>query len=681
MGKSAPFRLSLLGGFGLRRPDGAPLILPTLKIRLLLSYLATSPSQTHARPKLATMFWGSTSEDQARGSLRNALSAIRNTLQDEIIQTTHVSVSLAAGCVTTDVEALEKAAAETTDLGPAITDLYPGEFLEGCSFSSEEFDPWLNLCRTRCRELAQTAFEHAIDRLAGAGRLAEACTVAQRLVSLDPLREQSHQLLMTVYMRSGERSKSLEQYSVLERSLARELNVAPSVASKELARRIADDDAIAGPEAKGQGDKSIRVRAESAGLSSIDWTAHASQTAASQLPVPDRPSIAVLPFTNISSDPDQEYFADGLVEEIITGLSRVRSFFVIARNSTFTYKGRAVDVRQVSQELGVRYVLEGSIRKSGNRVRIVGQLIDAATGHHIWADRFEGDLGDIFELQDRVTESVVGAVEPSIRLQEIRQARTRPTSSITAYDLYLRALPRFYSMTREGFADVRRLTNEALTIDPGFTLAKALGAYIRSISVSQVWHEPDDRHVAIRMASEVLAEARDDPTSLRFAAQVLAYSARDYDQALAAIARSLHLNPSSAQGYTGGGWVNAHASRPLIAIEHFHKALRLSPLDPEKGIALSGIGMSYLMLQDYSEALQWGQQALTEMPNYGSSHRVVVVALVELQRMADARNAAERMMATFPTYSLALQREINPWRDQAFGERYIEAMRLAGVPE
>ena len=399
------------------------------------------------------------------------------------------------------------------------------------------------------------------------------------------------------------------------------------------------------------------------------------------LPLPDKPSIAVLPFTNLSGDPEQEYFADGLVEDIITALSRVRSFFVIARNSSFTYKGRAVDVRQVSRELGVRYVLEGSIRKAGSRVRIVGQLVDGTTGHHVWADRFDGNISDIFELQDQVTESVVGAVEPSIRLEEIRQARTKPTNSITAYDLYLRALPGFYRMTREGFADARKLTNEALTIDPAFTLAKALGAYIRSISVSQCWHEPDDIRVAVRMAREVLTEAREDPTSLRFAAQVLAYSAKDYDAALSAIERSLALNPNSAQGYTGSGWVNTHSGRPLIAIDHFHRAMRLSPIDPEKGIALSGIGMSYLMLERFEEALSWGATALHEMPNYGSSHRVVIGALVGLQRLDEARAAAKRLLDAFPTYNLALQRQINPWRDQAFAERYLEALRIAGIPE
>ncbi|MET3593431.1 adenylate cyclase [Mesorhizobium shonense] len=404
-------------------------------------------------------------------------------------------------------------------------------------------------------------------------------------------------------------------------------------------------------------------------------------SAAAPPPLPEKPSIAVLPFTNMSGDPDQEYFADGLVEDIITGLSRVNSFFVIARNSSFTYKGRAVDLRQVGRELGVRYVLEGSIRRAGSRVRISGQLVDAISGHHVWTDRFEGDVSDIFDLQDKVTESVVGAVEPSIRLEEIKQARMKPTDYISAYDLYLRALPRFYSMTREGFADVRRLTNEALSIDPCFNLAKALGAYIRSLSVSQCWHEPDDTRVAARMAREVLAEARDDPTSLRFAAQVIAYSAKEYEMALGTIERSLLLNPNSAQGHTGCGWVNAHASRPLVAIEHFHRAMRLSPVDPEKGIALSGIGMSYLMLERYEEALAWGGRALHEMPNYGSSHRVVIMALVKLNRLDEAQAAARRLMEAFPTFTLTLQRQINPWQDKGFAERYVEALGIAGVPE
>ena len=265
-------------------------------------------------------------------------------------------------------------------------------------------------------------------------------------------------------------------------------------------------------------------------------------------PLPDRPSIAVLPFNNFGGDPEQEYFADGLVEEIITSLSRVRSFLVIARNSSFTYKGRAVDVRQVARELGVRYVLEGSIRKAGTRLRVVGQLVDASSGHHVWADRFDGDLADISTCRTRSRSRWwVRSSPPSGWPRSGRPAPSR-RASITAYDLYLRALPHFYSMTREGFAQVRRLTEEALAVDPQFHLARALGAYIRSISVSQCWHEPDDGGLAVRMAREVYAEARDDPTCLRFAAQALAYTAKDYETALSATERSLQSQPELRAG-------------------------------------------------------------------------------------------------------------------------------------
>ena len=270
------------------------------------------------------------------------------------------------------------------------------------------------------------------------------------------------------------------------------------------------------------------------------------------LPLPDKPSIAVLPFTNMSGDPEQEYFADGLVEDIITALSRVRSFFVIARNSSFTYKGRAVDVRQVvaraRRPLRPRRQhpqgrLAGPHRRPADRrdhrAPCLGRPLRRRHERHLRpAGQGHGERG-----RRRRAEHPAGR-------RSGRPAPSRP-SYITAYDLYLRALPGFYSMTREGFAEVRRLTNEALSIDPGFTLAKALGAYIRSISVSQCWHEPDDVRVAVRMAREVLAEARDDPTSLRFAAQVLAYSAKDYETALSAIERSLLPQPQLRPGLYG----------------------------------------------------------------------------------------------------------------------------------
>src|SRR5450759_3613134 len=230
------------------------------------------------------------------------------------------------------------------------------------------------------------------------------------------------------------------------------------------------------------------------------------------LALPDKPSIAVLPFQNMSGDPEQEYFADGIVEDIITALSRVKWFFVIARNSSFTYKGRAVDVRQVGRELGVRYVLEGSIRKSGNRVRITGQLIEAATGNHVWADRFEGSLEDVFELQDKITETVVGAIEPSLTLAEIRRSSFKPTTSLDAYDLYLRALSHHYAQTRESVDEALRLLDKAIALDPDYAFAKAFAAFIYALQHTQSWTTPDDISKGSRLAHEALVSSRDEPT-------------------------------------------------------------------------------------------------------------------------------------------------------------------------
>ena len=363
---------------------------------------------------------------------------------------------------------------------------------------------------------------------------------------------------------------------------------------------------------------------------------------AKSLPLPDKPSIAVLPFTNMSGDPEQEYFADGLVEDIITALSRVRSFFVIARNSSFTYKGRAVDVRQIGRELGVRYIVEGSIRKSGSRVRIVGQLVDATTGHHVWADRFDGDMSDIFDLQDKVTESVVGAIEPSIRREEIRQARTKPTDYITAYDLYLRALPGFYSMTREGFAEVRRLTNEALSIDPDFTLAKALGAYIRSISVSQCWHEPDDIRVADPHGARGAgrgARRPDEPAVCRPGPGLQRQGLRDR------VGRHRPLPPPQPQLRP-----ELHRQRlgqrplqpPAGRDRSFPSGHAPEPGRPGEGHRALGHRHELPDAPAVRGCSEWGEMALREMPGYGSSYRVVIGAFVGLGRMDEARAAARR---------------------------------------
>ena len=283
------------------------------------------------------------------------------------------------------------------------------------------------------------------------------------------------------------------------------------------------------------------------------------------LTLPDKPSIAILPFTNLSSDPEQDYFADGMVEDIITALSRFKALFVIARNSSFTYKGRAVDVKQVGRELGVRYVLEGSVRKAANRVRITGQLVDTATGAHLWADRFDGGLGDIFDLQDQVTESVVGAIAPAVEKAEIERAKRKPTESLDAYALYLRGLARFYQFaSRQANDEALRLFNSAIELDPDFASAYGRAASCYVCAKINGWFSGAANEIAEvkRLAERAVELGKDDAFALAAGGYALVYVVRDLEVGAALIDRALVLNSNSAEAWFYGGWVKTWLGEP-----------------------------------------------------------------------------------------------------------------------
>jgi adenylate cyclase len=405
------------------------------------------------------------------------------------------------------------------------------------------------------------------------------------------------------------------------------------------------------------------------------------------LALPDRPSIAVLPFLNMSGDPEQEYFADGMVEDITTALSRTGWLFVISRNSSFAYKGRAVDIKQVGRELGVRYVLEGSVRRAGGRVRITGQLIETAAGGHVWADRFEGAVDDIFELQDRITESVVGAIEPGLRRAETVRAWAKPTDSLDAYDLYLRGVHQIYVATQESLDAAVGFLRRAVAIDPRYELAKAYLAIAYGIRDTPGWAEPRDREAAIGLAREAIQAAGDDPTTLRAAGWALAYfadkradaSGGDLDTASAALKRALRLHPNSAQALHSLGFVHMWSGETEQAIDCFLRAIRISPRDQEMGYMLHGLGTAYLMCGRDADALEAGRRAVEEMPKHGSSHRVLIVALVRLGRMEEARAATARLLTIVPDSHLANIRP--PSRIPGFAERFLADLRRAGYPE
>jgi len=392
------------------------------------------------------------------------------------------------------------------------------------------------------------------------------------------------------------------------------------------------------------------------------------------LTLPDKPSIAVLPFQNMSGDPEQEYFADGMVEEIITALSRIRWLFVIARNSSFTYKGQAVDVKQVGREVGVRYVLEGSVRKAGQRVRITAQLIDALTGTHLWADRFDGSLEDVFELHDKVAISVAGVIEPTLQAAEIRRSSARPTSDLTAYDFYLRALPHQFSFASDRNTLVFDLLGRAIDRDPRYGPALAVAAFLRAQLDVNGWTDDREanRRTAIDLAQRALLVAPDDPEVLAPSAFVLAWYGEDIDVAIGLVDRCLDLNPSFARGWYWSAVLRLFAGQPELSIKHFEAALRLSPRD-RFGSPLTGIGIALFFSRRFDEALAKLRMAVGQLPTFALPHQFLGSCLAHLGRLQEARETVERLRTLTPVVVPSGAQFRNP----EHRELYLSGLRLA----
>jgi TolB-like protein len=389
------------------------------------------------------------------------------------------------------------------------------------------------------------------------------------------------------------------------------------------------------------------------------------------LPLSDKPSIAVLPFQNMSGDPEQEYFADGMVEEIITALSRIRWLFVIARNSSFTYKGQAVDVKQVGRELGVRYVLEGSVRKAGQRVRITAQLIDAISGAHLWADRFDGSLENIFDLQDKVAAGVIG---PTLQTAEIRRSADRPTDDLTANDLYLRALPHAMSGEKHRYVEALDLFGRALERDARYGPALAWAAFCHNALYISGWtDEPEaNRREGIALARRALRVAGDDPSTLGRVAYVLGNFGEDLDASIALIDRSLELDPSFALGWAWSGWLRLWAGQPNLAVSHFESALHLNPRDPAPHV-LMGIGVGYFFTRRFEEARAMLLRSLQMHQSWAPSYRFLASCYAQMGQLDEAREVVRQLRAITPVVVPIATH----WRNPEHRELFLSGLRLA----
>ena len=400
-----------------------------------------------------------------------------------------------------------------------------------------------------------------------------------------------------------------------------------------------------------------------------------------RLSLPDKPSIAVLPFNNMSSEPGQEYLSDGIVEAITGALSRIRSFFVIARNSAFTYKGRAVNVRDVGSELGVAYVLEGSVQKAGNRVRIIVQLIETEGGAHVWTGRHDGTMDDIFDLQDRITEQVAGALQPSIRIAEIERSRRKRPQDLGAYDYAMRSMPHVWALEKEESAKALELLDKALAIDPAYPLALSLAGWCHAQRSVYTWADDIGQSQAqAQMLAERAAElSGDDPLILAVLGTVHTF-VRNHGTARVLLERAVAIDPNSAWAWSRLGWLDNYGDQPERAVEKFERALRLSPLDPMNFNNYVGIGSAHEVAQDYDKAAAFYRRGLEERPHASWIYRALASSLVGAGRLEEAKEAYAQVLRSFPALTVSSVRRAMVFSPAAV-DRLVDNLRKLGLPD
>ena len=551
----------------------------------------------------------------------------------------------------------------TRDALNAAVGLYRDCLLADVVIPEEAWTEWLGVQRQRLQGLALDAMVKLAEQEFRSGRHEEALRAGIRAIEVSNVREDAHRWVMQALAAGGRRADALKHYEDLVALLKRELAVEPDPNTRSLASELR--------------------KPVGSGSASQSGTAPVTEEAVI-LALPDRPSIAVLPFANMSGDPEQEYFADGMVDDILMALSRVRWLFVIARQSSFIYKARSADVQQIGRELGVRYAVEGSVRKSGNRVRILAQLIETATGTHIWADRYDGDLRDIFALQDAITEQIVSAVEMNVQVAEIKRTRAKPTDSLTGYDLYLRALPAYFGQTEADYKNAGLLLGHALEADPEYS--EALGVLTDSVALRTLlgWHDSWSSGVdeACRLAGRAVAAAPDNSTCLASAAFTYGVLSHRFDEGFDLANRAVALHPNSVLVRYRAGAVYAVCGEPDKAIAQCEAASRMNPRASKKAATstFTTLSCALYFAGRFEECVHAGRRALTLAPQDTIARKYVAMSLGQLGRTRDAQIEIAELVKRQTDASIALFQQ-QGFRHKWMLELHVEGLRKAGLRE
>jgi len=665
-------RIRLFGGLEITSGEGQPVRFATRKSSLLFAALVLAGRRGHHRELLSESFWPGRGDAQARNSLRQALADIRRWFPAGgnaavSVEGDQETVALIASPEEGDVWLFERELAEggTANLAFAA-DLYRGDLLAGEAIP-DGLDEWFGPHQTRFRQKALQLVERLSLALPDTGSADEAaCTrLAERLLASDPTAEAAHRALMRIHAFRGHENAALRQFETCRALLKKHLDVEPEAETNALAASL-----------------QLRGRAG-------QHLAASMHKAASPLPqtvlVParsqDQPSVAVMPFDNLGGT-DDEYFADGVVEEITAALSRVRDFFVIARQSAFTYKGRFVDVREVGRELGVSYVVEGTVRRGGDRLRISVQLVDAETRTQLWSERYEGAVEDVFAFQDRIAAQVAGAIHPAIRSAEIELAKRRPPTSLRAYDLVMRAYPHLWGRRKDANEQAIELLRKAIADDPTYGRAHALKAWCHASSAAYLWTEQPKRELEKALAAvEAAGSIADDPIALTAAGSAMSIYG-DQERAASFIGKALALDPNNAWAWARSGWIAIYRDDALGATERFQRAMTLSPRDPLAFNMRLGVATSMAKAGSLSQAIAIAREVIASHPDILMSYRYLAAWAAMSEDLETARWAARKLLALQPSFtieqylSLPFFRHMPKWADKV-----AEALRLAGLPE
>jgi TolB-like protein/Tfp pilus assembly protein PilF len=671
-------KLVLLGGFSAQRPDGSVLALPTRKAEALLAYLACRPGEPQPRERLTALLWGDRADEQARHSLSQTLTSIRRALNGaaSLLVVDRDTVTLNPDLADIDTATFRRlAASESPGDLHAAADLYRGPFLEGLKVREAAFEEWLQQERAQLFELSVKVLMDLGRCQAAAGDVDGAADALNRALVLDPLAEEAHRQLIRLHLDQGAYNTAIRRYRQCADILKRELDTVPEPSTtalfQEAQRRLeGSPQPVTGPVHLTLAADTAEPRTRSAPESL--WA---------------RPAIAVFPFENLSEDPAQAYVADGITEDIMTALSCWRRFPVIARNSTSLYRAKHSDIAHAAQELGARYLLQGSVRRGGNKFRISVQLIDANTGTQIWAQRYDRDADGFFDMQDEITANIVQSIEPQLSRAELHRALRKHPDSLDSWDYTQQALSRLYGAFSHlheyagaDTAAARILLNKAIELDPSSSYAHALLALSHFHDALAGWTKNPPRVLAATLHAARRAVELDDDDWLSHALLGIAllWTSRQYDRAQEEVERAIALNPSAVIAHQFSGCVAVFAGRPREAQQHLETVLQLDPRYQSRSLILADLSLARLLLGDVDGAIADAREAIRSEPENVRAHHRLVAALGHKGPPAEARAALEKLLRLQSDLSDAYIRATYPFRYPQHLALFAEGFRRAG---